>query len=48
MREPPTPQHTGKGVKHGMLVLRFEYVVWYLQEESMEEELCVWPLVGLV
>ncbi len=40
---PPT-QHCNV-VKHGMLTVRFEYVVWYLQEE---EELCIWALVLLV
>ncbi len=37
--EPPTQQR--KGFKHGMLIVRFEYVVWYLQEE----ELCICSLV---
>jgi hypothetical protein len=32
---PPLQQR--KGVKHGMLIVRFEFVVWHLQEE---EELC--------
>jgi hypothetical protein len=40
MSVPPTQQR--KGVKHGMLIVKFEYVVWYLQEE---EELCIYSLV---
>ncbi len=34
------PTQLRKGVRHGMLIVRFEYVVWYLQEEE-EEELCL-------
>ncbi len=45
MCAPPTQQRTG--VKHGIMmsVVRFEYAVWYLQEE---EELCIWAFVALV
>ncbi len=35
---PPTQQV--KGVKYGMVLVRFESVVWYLQEKG-EEELCI-------
>jgi hypothetical protein len=36
-----SPLQQRKGVKHGMLIVRFEYVVWYLQESMEEEELCI-------
>jgi hypothetical protein len=41
---PPSLTQQRNGVSHGMLIVKFEYVVWYLQEEE-EEALCILALV---